>query len=36
MDREAMLDFIRERLDGASDADIEAVYWMVLVELGDA
>ena len=33
MDREDMLNFIRERLEGAPDADVEAVYWMILVEL---
>lgn len=33
MDREDMLNYIRERLDGASDADVEAVYWMIMVEL---
>ena len=35
MCRQAMLNEIRERLEGASNADVEAVYWMVLVELGE-
>ena len=33
MNRYDMLDFIRDRLDNASDAEVEAVYWMVVVEL---
>ncbi len=35
MCREAMLNEIRERLEEASDADVEAVFWMVKVELGE-
>lgn len=35
MNREEMLEFIRDRLESASDADVEAVYWMVVGELTD-
>ena len=35
MCREAMIQEIVERLEGAPNADVEAVYWMVLVELGE-
>lgn len=35
MCRENMLQFIRERLEAAPDEDVEAVYWMVLMELGE-
>ena len=35
MCREAMIQEIMERLEGAPNADVEAVYWMVLVELGE-
>lgn len=31
--REEMLEFIHERLEGASDADVESVYWMVSMEV---
>lgn len=33
MERSEMLEYIRERLEAASDADIESVYWMVAMEL---
>lgn len=33
MCREDMLEFIRERLETASDADVEAVYWVVAMEV---
>ena len=33
MTREEMLEFIRDRLEGASDADVESVYWMVSMEV---
>lgn len=35
MCREAMIQEIVERLEGAPNADVEAVYWMVLIELGE-
>lgn len=35
MCREAMIQEIMERLSAAPNADVEAVYWMVLVELGE-
>ena len=36
MCREYMLKDIQERLEAASDADVESIYWMVLFELGEA
>ena len=33
MTRKDMLEFIRDRLEAASDADVEAVYWMVTLEV---
>lgn len=33
MTREEMLEFIHDRLEGASDADVESVYWMVNLEV---
>ena len=35
MCREDMLNEIRERLESASNADVEAVYWMVIMEIGE-
>ena len=35
MCRDHMLEWIRERLESASNEDVEAVYWMVLIELGE-
>lgn len=35
MCRESMIREIMERLESAPNADVEAVYWMVLVELGE-
>ena len=35
MCKEAMIQEIMERLSAAPNADVEAVYWMVLVELGE-
>ena len=36
MCRETMIQEIMERLESASDADVESIYWMVLFELGEA
>ena len=33
MSREDMLAFIRDKLEDAPDRDVEAVYWMIMVEL---
>ena len=33
MNREDMLAFIRDKLEDAPDRDVEAVYWMIMVEL---
>ena len=33
MSRKDMLDYISERLADASNEDVEAVYWMIVVEL---
>ena len=33
MGRNEMLDYIRDRLEEAPDRDVEAVYWMVVMEL---
>lgn len=33
MNRKNMLDYIQDRLSDASDADVEAVYWMIIMEL---
>lgn len=33
MSKKEMLDYIRDRLEEASDRDVEAVYWMVVMEL---
>lgn len=33
MSRKDMLDYISERLEDASDRDVEAVYWMIVMEL---
>ena len=35
MSREEMLTYIRDRLEDAPDRDVEAVYWMILIELGE-
>ena len=35
MCREHMLEWIQERLESASNEDVEAVYWMVMIELGE-
>lgn len=35
MTRKDMMEFIRDRLEAASDADVESVYWMVVMEIGD-
>ena len=35
MNREEMIEYIRDRLDNASDLDVEAIYWMVVMELGN-
>jgi hypothetical protein len=33
MSKKEMLDYIQDRLEEASDRDVEAVYWMVVMEL---
>lgn len=33
-DRETMIDYIVDKLNGATNADVEAVYWMIVMELG--
>lgn len=33
MSKKEMLDYIRDRLEDASNEDVEAVYWMVVMEL---
>lgn len=33
MSRKEMLDYIGERLKDASNEDVEAVYWMIVMEL---
>lgn len=33
MSKKEMLDYIRDRLEEAPDRDVEAVYWMVVMEL---
>jgi hypothetical protein len=35
MCRETMIQEIMERLEGASNTDVESIYWMVLIELGE-
>ena len=35
MSRRDMIAFIKERLEDASDQDVESVYWMVALEIGD-
>ena len=35
MCREHMLKQIQEKLESASDADVESIYWMILFELGE-
>lgn len=35
MCREVMIQEIVDRLESASDADLESVYWMILMELGE-
>ena len=36
MCREAMMQEIMDRLEAASNTDLEAVYWMILMEIGEA
>lgn len=33
MSRKEMLEFIQDRLESATNADVEAVYWVVVMEL---
>ena len=33
MSRKEMLDYIRDQLEEAPDSDVEAVYWMVVMEV---
>lgn len=33
MSRIEMLEFINDRLESATNADVEAVYWMIVMEL---
>ena len=35
MCREYMLQQIRDVLETASDTDVESIYWMVMLELGE-
>ena len=35
MSRKDMIAYIEDRLEGASDQDVESVYWMVALEIGD-
>lgn len=35
MNREEMIQYIRDRLESAPDIDVEAIYWMVVMELGN-
>ena len=33
MSKKEMLEFIQDRLETATNADVEAVYWMIVMEL---
>lgn len=33
MSKKEMLEFIQDRLETATNADVEAVYWMIIMEL---
>lgn len=35
MCRKDMIAYIQDRLEYASDQDVESVYWMVVFEIGD-